>query len=29
MEVPSYVDHRIAGATLQQPEPYYATMVSH
>ena len=29
MEVQSYVDHHIARATLQQPEPYYATMPSH
>ena len=26
MEVQSLVDHRIAGATLQQHEPYLATM---
>jgi hypothetical protein len=29
MEVQSWVDHHNAGATLQQPEPYEANMLSH
>ena len=29
MEVQPSLDHPVAGATLQQPEPYKATMPSH
>ena len=29
MKVQFYVDHRVVGAILQQPKPYYATMSSH
>ena len=29
MKVQSYIDYRVAGATLQQPEPYQTTMPSH
>ena len=29
MEVQFYVDHRVAGATLEHPKPYSATVPSH
>ena len=29
MAIQSYVDHRVAEATLQQREAYYTTMPSH